>query len=360
MTFPENCWPAVFEHAFLGDLLGDEAVTESLSGEAFLAHFRQYEITLTQALVANGLIEPDSGAAVIAGCRSFVPDMQRIRLATVVDGVPVPEFVRQLKAHIGAPHQSDVHKGATSQDLMDTALALGLQTINQIFSQDIKTLQDELQELNQAHGRNRLMGRTRMQAALPIMVGDRISAWQMPLERHQKRLEMVGSAICMLQLGGAVGTNHALGDKADAIAQEMATSLGLSGASRQWHTGRDNLADYANWLSMMTGALGKIGQDVALMAQQGLDEIMLDGGGRSSAMPHKQNPIAAETLVTLARFNAVQLSAMHHALVHEQERSGSAWALEWMILPKMVEATACALKTAIRLAGQVSRMGTAQ
>lgn len=349
----------MFEHAFLGNLLGDEAVAEAFSGAAFLAHFRQYEIALTQALVSTGMIGPDSGAAVIAGCRTFAPDMEKIRLASVTDGVPVPEFVRQLKAHIGAQHQPDVHKGVTSQDLMDTALALVLQKLNRVFDQDIKGLQNELEKLNLAHGRNQLMGRTRMQAALQIRVGDRISAWKTPLERHATRLEMVGPAVCILQLAGAVGTNHVFGDKTDAIAQEMAASLGLRCVSTQWHTGRDNVADYANWLSMMTGTLGKIGQDVALMAQQGPDDIMLADGGRSSAMPHKQNPIAAETLVTLARFNAVQLSAMHHALVHEQERSGSAWALEWMILPRMVEATACSLKTAIRLAGQVIRMGTA-
>lgn len=349
----------MFEHALLGELLGDEAVSKAFSGEVCLGHFSRFEIALTEALAAHGLIGSASAEAIISGCQSFKPDVHSIRAETVTDGLAVPAYVRQLKAHIGEPHQKDVHLGTTSQDLIDTALALGLKTINEIFRHEINRLQDYLQGLNHAYGHNRLMGRTRMQAALPITVGDRISAWQAPLERHQSRLETVGSAICVLQLGGAVGTNHVYGDKAEAIARHMAVSLELGKPSKQWHTERDNLVDYANWLSMVTGALGKVGQDVCLMAQQGIDDVTLESGGRSSAMPHKQNPIAAETLVTLARFNAVQISAMHHALVHEQERSGSAWALEWMILPKMCEATACALKTANRLAGQISAMGEA-
>lgn len=347
----------MFEHALLGDLLGDQAVSTAFSGEAFLAHFCKFEIALTDALGAHGLIDSENAVAIIAGCRSFNPDIKRIRAETVIDGLAVPAFVRQLKAHIGDPHQTDVHFGATSQDLLDTALALGLKDINKNFARDISVLKDSLQSLIHAYGRNRLMGRTRMQAALPINVSDRVRAWQAPLERHLTRLEKIGPAVCVLQLGGAVGTNHVFGEKAAAIAGDMAASLELGNPEKQWHTERDNLVEYANWLSMVTGSLGKMGQDFCLMAQQGIDDVVLKGGGSSSAMPHKQNPIAAETLVTLARFNAVQLSAMHQALVHEQQRSGSAWALEWMILPRMCEATACALKTANRLAGQVSAMG---
>ncbi len=95
-------------------------------------------------------------------------------------------------------------------------------------------------------------------------------------------------------------------------AKSLAEELGL-GDAPQWHSQRDRIAELASWLSLVTGSLGKFGQDVALMAQAG-DEIKLSGGGGSSAMPHKQNPVAAELLVTLARFNAVQLSGIHQAL----------------------------------------------
>jgi 3-carboxy-cis,cis-muconate cycloisomerase len=95
------------------------------------------------------------------------------------------------------------------------------------------------------------------------------------------------------------------------------------------------------------------------MAQQGIDEVTLTGGGGSSAMPHKQNPILAELLVTLARFNATQVAGMHHALVHEQERSGAAWALEWMILPQMAQATARSLSVASEICRKITSIDTA-
>jgi 3-carboxy-cis,cis-muconate cycloisomerase len=124
----------------------------------------------------------------------------------------------------------------------------------------------------------------------------------------------------------------------------------------QWHSQRDWLAEIAGLLSLITGSLGKFGQDVALLALVG-DDIELSGGGGSSAMPHKQNPVDAELLVTLARFNAGQLALMHQALVHEQERSGSAWMLEWLALPQMVAATGSSLLATGRVAGQIAKLG---
>ena len=94
------------------------------------------------------------------------------------------------------------------------------------------------------------------------------------------------------------------------------------------------------------------------MALQGIDESVLEAGGGSSAMPHKSNPILAELLVTLARFNATQAAGLHHSLVHEQERSGAAWMLEWMILPSMSLATGRALTAATSLINSISDIGS--
>jgi 3-carboxy-cis,cis-muconate cycloisomerase len=164
----------------------------------------------------------------------------------------------------------------------------------------------------------------------------------------------------VLQLGGPVGTRAELAPHGAEIAAAMAAELGLGNPARAWHTTRDTLAEYAGLLSLVTGTLGKMGQDVCLMAQQGIDEITVTGGGTSSAMPHKHNPVLAELLVTLARYNAGQLAGMHHALVHEQERSGAAWALEWMILPPMTEAALRALGAADALCALVTRIGLAR
>ena len=199
------------------------------------------------------------------------------------------------------------------------------------------------------------MGRTRMQAAVPITARDRIEAWRGPLSRHRQRLDVLRQNFPVVQFGGAAGTLDKLGDKGPAVRKQLAAILGLKDLP-QWHNQRDMIVDFADLLSQVSGSLGKIGQDISLLAQEG-DEIALEGGGKSSAMPHKQNPVLAELLVMLARYNATQISGMHQALVHEQERSGAAWTLEWMILPLMVTATVTALRSGTTLLGSITGLG---
>jgi 3-carboxy-cis,cis-muconate cycloisomerase len=129
-----------------------------------------------------------------------------------------------------------------------------------------------------------------------------------------------------------------------AVADHLADALQLRRGGRARHGERDGAAEFAGWLSMITGSLGKLGQDVALMAQTEIGELRLPGGGGSSAMPGKNNPVAAEMLVALARFNAGMIGTVHQALVHENERSCSAWTLEWMTLPQMCVATGASLR----------------
>ena len=249
--------------------------------------------------------------------------------------------------------------GLTSQDVIDKATLMTLKPICDLFSNRLKTLVETVENLEKTFGRNPLMGRTRMQAALPITVADRIDIWLRPFADHQDRLRQQEKRLLSLQLGGAVGTRDAIGNYAPEIAALMTQELGLSNPEACWHTDRSRCADFANWLSLMTGSLGKMGQDITLMAQQGVDEIRLHGGGTSSAMPHKQNPVQAELLITLARFNATLLSGMHHALLHEQERSGTAWSLEWMILPQVIQTTGLALITSNALLEQIETIGLA-
>ena len=201
------------------------------------------------------------------------------------------------------------------------------------------------------------MGRTRMQTALPITVKTRIESWHSPVRNHRRSFQELRHRVERLQFGGPVGNRDELGEYAQEIVDYIAKQLSLT-AAPTWHSDRTGLAEYANWLSAATGSLGKLGKDVMLMAQQEINEIDLEVGGRSSAMPHKSNPVMAELLVTLAGFNATQLSGIHQVLVHEQERSGASWMLEWMILPPMVMATARALSTSITLLSQIKSIGT--
>jgi 3-carboxy-cis,cis-muconate cycloisomerase len=229
---------------------------------------------------------------------------------------------------------------------------LRLKAVAFVFSIRLSGIIHALRDLDTQCGARPLMGRTRMQAAIPISVSDRLRAWREPLGTYRDRLTEQRFPV---QFGGAAGTLDRFGDTAADVRARLAQELGLTDAP-QWQSQRGLVADLANLLSLISGSLGKFGQDVALLAQAG-DEIALAGGGGSSAMAHKQNPVAAETLVALARFNAVQLAGIHQSLVHEQERSGAAWTLEWLILPQMVMATGVSLRLALELVGNIRWIG---
>jgi 3-carboxy-cis,cis-muconate cycloisomerase len=184
-----------------------------------------------------------------------------------------------------------------------------------------------------------------MQQALPFAAADKIDTWLQPLERHAESLGNLAPRLLAVQLGGPIGTRGEMKGHGDAVADAMAGILGL-GYAPSWHSQRDRIGELAAFLSLLSGTLGKIGQDVALMAQNEVGEVRLAAGGGSSAMPHKSNPVQAELLVTLARYHAGLLGTLYQALVHENERSGAAWTLEWIVLPQMVTGTAAGLNKA--------------
>lgn len=346
----------VFDHPWLGGLFTDDAGAGIWSPERQLAHMLAFEAAYSRALGATGMVDAGlagKAADMIAGFKADVTDLRR---GTAQDGLPVPALVAQLRAAMPDAGGA-IHRGSTSQDVIDTALALTIKEMNALLSTRIAALDEGLGRLETTFGARPLMGRTRMQAAMPITVADRIATWRAPLSEHRDRLAQMRPRVERVQLGGAAGDRQEMADQGAEIARTIADDLGLYCPDRPWHAMRDGLAEYAGLLSLISGTLGKMGQDICLMAQQGLDEITISGGGGSSAMPHKQNPILAELLVTLARFNSLQISGMHQALVHEQERSGSGWALEWMILPQMAVATARSLSAAITLADRITAMG---
>ena len=344
-----------FDHPLLSALLGDEEASRHFSVEAEIEAALAFESALAEAEAEIGIITRDASTAISSALASFRPDTALLRAGVAKDGVMVPELVRQIRVAVGEPHGDKAHFGATSQDVIDTGLVLRLKSVVEHLSLLLTETIIRLTSLEERFGGRALTGMTRMQPAIPIQVTDRVNAWRAPLRRHQERLTDQSRRLLAVQFGGAAGTLEKLDGRGPAVRATLAAKLGL-GDAPQWHSQRDGLADFAGWLSLVSGSLGKFGQDIALMAQGGTD-IALSGGGGSSAMPHKQNPVKAEALVALARFNATQLSGMHQALVHEQERSGTAWTLEWLLLPQMAVATAASLRLAAELTAQVESLG---
>jgi 3-carboxy-cis,cis-muconate cycloisomerase len=174
-----------------------------------------------------------------------------------------------------------------------------------------------------------------------------------PLIRHAERLKEIQPRLLVVQFGGAAGTLAALGDQGLAVSRALAMELNLREPVMPWHAQRDCVVEFASWLSLLTGSLGKMAQDIILLAQTEVGEVGESGEagrGGSSTMPQKSNPITSELIIAAARTNASLLSALHNAQIQEHERATHGWQVEWLTLPQMITLTGGALKHAAYLA----------
>ena len=326
-----------FVRSVFGAAYCDEAIATAFEAPAFTRHMLSFEAAWTQALRNVGAVPAADAEVALQAIARFEP--MDLGKGSLVDGLPVSAFVRALRSGLGEGPAKAIHTGATSQDVIDSAMALTLLEIEEDFRGRLGRLADRLESLNERFGTAPLMARTRMQAALPAFAGLRIDAWRRAIDGQIHRADTARNEMAKVQIGGPVGRRDAPAGQGEAVAEMVAAQLGLE-LTPVWQTDRSGPVAFGHWLTLVSGSLGKIGQDIALMAQQGVDEIALRGGGGSSAMPHKQNPVGAE------------------AMVHEQERSGIAWATEWMTLPAMAEATGAALNHGLRVLDQIERIGT--
>ena len=345
----------VFSYPWLDDLIGDTEVAALWSAESQLGHIIAFERAWTDGLETLGRISPKEAQEARARLSAYVPEPSVLSSAAARDGVVIPEIIRQLRSGMEEP--AAIHSGATSQDVVDTAIVLTLRDLSEILDSRLAALLDALSELRTRFGNQKMMGRTRMQAAVPILVAGRIRAWRDPLIAQHARLGERRQNFERLQFGGATGNRAELGEDAASLAAHLGSALDLRVPEGSWHTDRTAIADFAGWMTLTTAALGKMGFDLCLMAQQGIDEVRISGGGGSSAMPHKQNPVKAELLVTLSRLATGMNSTMQTAVLHEQERSGMAWVTEWIALPQLSLVTGRALSCALELVLAIEAMG---
>lgn len=345
---------AFLKSGLFGTLFCDDEVAREFDAAAFTKHMLAFEAAWTHALSECDIVDAGDAELALQAIAQF--SATQLGEGSDRDGLPVPALVAALKERLPQSAQHAVHRGATSQDVIDTAMMMTCISVLGLFKARLGKLVDAIDGLGARFGDGEMMARTRMQAALPATVSHRVEAWRRPLVAHLERVDAVIADLSVVQIGGPIGSRAVPLPHVNDCAQRVADRLGLA-LEPVWHSDRTRIVDFGNWMVLLSGTLGKIGQDVALMAQQGLDEISLKGGGGSSAMAHKQNPVAAETLCALARFVAGQQGVLSGAMLHEQERSGAAWALEWLTLPAMAEATGAALVQAQRLVGSVERMG---
>lgn len=334
-------------------LVNDPKIVDLFSTEKELETMVKVEAALARAQAQNNFITKAHGDHLVEIFSNFKPDIASIRTGMDRDGVAVPELVRQLRNAVGLTFAPSVHKGATSQDIIDTAMMVQFKQVFKCLEQSLATLLQCLDRLRQIYGAQTYIAHTRMQIALEMRLSDKLDTWIEPLKNHRCRLRSAQSTLFAIQSGGAVGNNAAYGRDSEAIIRAMALELDLVFCSG-WQSDRTRVINIAQILALLCGTLGKIGQDIALMAQNEVHSITLTQSGTSSAMAHKSNPVKAEILVSIARLQAGLLGTIAQSMIHENERSGAAWTLEWLVLPKMAVVAGGAFKQAIQLLEHVT------
>lgn len=347
-----------FDSILFQSLFSDREVASLFDDEAYVAQMLRVEAALARVQGRLGIIPRDAAKAIDAALAGMTLPVSELTEGTGDAGVPVPALVAALRKRLDASAGQYLHWGATSQDIMDTALVLTLRRAVEMLEMELDKTIQALKLMADSHRGTVVSARTRSQQALPMSFGLKAANWLSPLLRHRARLVELRPRLLAVQFGGAVGTLSALGERGLEVMEALAAELDLACPGVPWHTQRDGLAEFAGWLSLVSGSLGKMGQDIVLLSQSEVAEVREGGGqasgggarGGSSTMPQKSNPVSSEALVTAAKMNATLLPALHQGLLQEHERGGAAWQLEWLTLPQMVTCTAVSLKHALYLA----------
>jgi 3-carboxy-cis,cis-muconate cycloisomerase len=341
------------DSVIFGPLFADAAVSELFEDGAYLRAMVDVEIALARAEAKLAIIPSSAAERIASAARAEKIDLAKIGKGTVAAGFPVIALVQEVRKLVGPEAAPYVHWGATTQDIMDTACVLQIRSAIDIFNKRLTELGRCLCELAERHRSTVLSGRTHGQQALPLTFGLKAATWLAPIVRHRERLDALCPRLLTVQFGGAAGTLAALGDEGLTVTTVLAQELDLEEPALPWHTQRDGFVEFAGWLSLLTGSLAKMAQDILLLAQTEVGEAAETaerGRGGSSTMPQKSNPIASELIVAAARMNASLLSSMHHAMIQEHERATHGWQVEWLTLPQMIQLTGGALKQAVFLA----------
>jgi 3-carboxy-cis,cis-muconate cycloisomerase len=319
-------------------LFSDPNLAALFSDEQFVRYLLAVEAALAATQGRLDVIPAEAAGKIVAGVSTLRVDFEALQTGTEQAGLPIIELLRQLRTQVGREVSGYVHWGATTQDIMDTALVLQIRAALEVIEPLLADVIKNLAQLAHQHRDTLMAGRTHSQ------------------QRHKQRLMEMKPRLLVVQFGGAVGTLASLGERGVAVQAALADELGLAVPLMPWHTQRDTLAELAGWLSLVSGSLAKMGQDIILMAQTEVGEVResadLSRGG-SSTMPQKSNPIVSELIVAAARTNASLLASMHQALVQEHERATHGWQVEWLNLPQMFALTGAALNKALFLSANL-------
>ena len=325
------------ENLFRPTFVPDE-FSEAISGRAWLSAMLDAEGALAVAQARAGLISQEDADAIVFCCDVNHFDPGEIGHKGRAKGNPLPPLVRSLTeavSNVSADAARHVHRGATSQDIMDTAAMLLCRRALGMILNELDGISAACAGLAETHRDTLMPGRTLLQQALPTTFGLKAAGWLVSLLEARDRLRAVRESGLAAQLGGAAGTLASLGPAGTQVLGEFARALDLTEPAVPWHTDRSRISEVGGTLTLAAGVLGKISQDVILMAQTEVGEVAEpagEGRGGSSTLPHKRNPILSVTAAANVRRVLDLAHTLQASMVGEHERAAGAWHTEWEAL----------------------------
>ncbi len=335
----------------LVDVFADDEVTDLFSEASLVRAWLEVERSLAETQAALGIIPAEAAAAVSAGATPDRVDLALLRERTVVVGYPILPLLEQV-ARASPEAAGYIHWGATTQDIMDTGLALVLHRVLARVENLAGVLGDELARKADEHRATVMPGRTHAQPAVPITFGGKLAVWLDELTRHLERLRDVRARVAVVQLFGAAGTAAALGPQSRAVRHGVAERLGLGVVDVPWHTARDAVAEMGFVLAVTASLCGKIAREVVELSRPEIGEVREEWShlrGASSTMPQKANPIGSEAIVGLSILAAGHAGVLLSATQGTHERAAGEWQAEWDAVPLVCAAAAGALVGAGRV-----------
>ncbi len=294
-----------------------------------------------------GIIPELSAAAIHRASMEIQIDPGAIADATGKNGVSVPGLVAAFRTEMSAPeHAGFVHWGATSQDIIDTALMLRLRQSLALAEADLIEILKELGHAAEEHARLPMVGRTYGQQATPTTWGSVLASFGAPLLDAFSEIDTLRESSLWVSLSGAAGTSSALEPKAAETRANLAAALGLRDPGRSWHTDRTPVLRIADWMGRVMAPLAAMGQTLIGLSMSELGEVTLGGAGASSTMPQKQNPVGPSALVALHNQFMGLNTTLQSSARHQHQRDGAAWFTEWMVLPQIALSLAATLQHA--------------
>ncbi len=337
-----------------GELFADAGMAALFQDRAALQGMLDFEAALARAQAAAGLLTEAVAEAIAAECRAEVYDIAAIGKAATLAGNPAIPLVKALTARVAASDAEAakwVHYGATSQDVIDSGHAQQYRAARNLLLDRTARLAAALAALASAHRDTPMIGRTFLQHAVPISFGVKAAQWLDPLVTFHDNCRLWGQPAH--QLGGAAGTLASLGDEGATVLDAFVRTMPSIGATNTpWHTQRDRLALIAAQVGILTGHLGKIALDVALMAQTEIGELAepeAPGKGGSSAMPHKRNPVLCTLILSASKRTPGLVATMLSAMPQEHERAIGGWHAEWPTMRELYLTAGSALAQTLTL-----------